>query len=196
MSYLSWAWAWGEFKKRFPASYYTIYENKDGLNYHHDGKTAWVKVGVTLVEGSGETHTELEHIEYLPVMDMRNASIPLASITSFHVNKAIQRALVKAIARHGLGLFIYAGEDYPEEEPVPVPAAKPKKPADEVTLTAEAKKLMDKIDPAIQKLTAKMTPEQKKAFASELKDLVGKVNYKTITDVESLKKLYDKYVKE
>lgn len=113
LSYLSWAWAWGELKKRYPASYYTIYENKDGLNYHTDGKTAWVKTGVTLVDSVNNFSLEL--IEYLPVMDYKNNSIPLERITSFDVNKAIQRSLTKAIARHGLGLYIYAGEDLPEE---------------------------------------------------------------------------------
>ncbi len=112
LSYLSWAWAWAELKKRHPHSYYTIYENKDGLFYHTDGKTAWVKTGVTLVDGE----TSLEHIEYLPVMDYRNKSIAIEDITSFDVNKAIQRSLTKAVARHGLGLYIYAGEDLPEEE--------------------------------------------------------------------------------
>lgn len=108
LDYLSWAWAWQELKTHFPDSEYKIYENKEELNYHHDNKTAWVKVGVT-VQG-------LEHIEYLPVMDFKNQSITLDKITSMNVNKAIQRALVKAIARHGLGLYIYAGEDLPEPE--------------------------------------------------------------------------------
>jgi hypothetical protein len=58
----------------------------------------------------------VEHIEYLPVMDFRNASIPAEKVTSFDVNKAIQRSLTKAVARHGLGLYVYAGEDLPEEE--------------------------------------------------------------------------------
>ena len=58
----------------------------------------------------------IEHIEYLPVMDFKNKSIPSDNITSFDVNKAIQRSLTKACARHGLGLYIYAGEDLPEEE--------------------------------------------------------------------------------
>lgn len=110
LSYLSWAWAWGELKKLHPTASYTIYENADGLFYHTDGKTAWVKTGVT-VDG-------LEHIEYLPVMDFRNKSIPVENITSTDVNKAIQRSLTKAVARHGLGLYIYAGEDLPEEEKV------------------------------------------------------------------------------
>ena len=65
-----------------------------------------MKTGVT-IEG-------LEHIEYLPVMDYRNVSIPLDKVTSMDVNKAIQRSLTKACARHGLGLYIYAGEDLPE----------------------------------------------------------------------------------
>lgn len=108
LSYLSWAWAWGELKKLHPTATYMIYENAAGLFYHTDGKTAWVKTGVT-VEG-------IEHIEYLPVMDFRNKSIPVENITSTDVNKAIQRSLTKAVARHGLGLYIYAGEDLPEEE--------------------------------------------------------------------------------
>ena len=65
---------------------------------------------------TGVTVNGIEHIEYLPVMDHRNKSIPLANVTSFDVNKAIQRSLTKAVARHGLGLYIYAGEDLPEPE--------------------------------------------------------------------------------
>lgn len=107
LTYLSWAWAWGEVKKLHPDATYTIYENKDGWNYFTDGTTCWVKTGVTI--------NGIEHIEYLPVMDYRNQSIRLEKVTSFDVNKAIQRSLTKAIARHGLGLYIYAGEDLPEE---------------------------------------------------------------------------------
>lgn len=108
LTYLSWAWAWAEIKKVDPKATYTIYENNVGWNYHSDGKTAWVKTGVT-VDG-------IEHIEYLPVMDYKNKSITINNITSFDVNKAIQRSLTKACARHGLGLYIYAGEDLPEAE--------------------------------------------------------------------------------
>jgi hypothetical protein len=119
LTYLSWAWAWGEVKKLHPDAVYTIYENKDGLFYHTDGKTCWVKTGVT-VNG-------IEHIEYLPVMDHRNNSIPLEKVTSFEVNKTIQRSLTKAVARHGLGLYIYAGEDLPEGEEKPKKEETPKK---------------------------------------------------------------------
>ena len=123
LTYLSWAWAWGELLKRYPDSTYTVYENAQGWNYHTDGKTCWVKTGVT-VEGK-------EYIEFLPVMDFKNRSIPAEAVTSFDVNKAIQRSLTKAVARHGLGLYIYAGEDLPEEEaakeePKPAPPSNAK----------------------------------------------------------------------
>ena len=120
LSYLSWAYAWAEAKKFDPSANYTIYENADGWNYFTDGRTCWVKTGVTI--------NGIEHIEYLPVMDFRNKSIPLDSVTSFEVNKAIQRSLTKAVARHGLGLYIYAGEDLPEESDgtVQKPTPKPK----------------------------------------------------------------------
>ena len=108
LTYLSWAWAWGELKKKHPTANYTIYEDSNGRFYHTDGKTAWVKTCVT-VEG-------IEHIEYLPVMDFRNKSIPVENMTSVDVNKTIQRSLTKAVARHGLGLYIYAGEDLPEDK--------------------------------------------------------------------------------
>ena len=107
LSYLSWPYAWAEIKKRYPDANYIIYENKDGWNYFTDGKTCWVKTGVTI--------NGIEHIEYLPVMDYKNKSIPANGVTSFDVNKAIQRSLTKAVARHGLGLYIYAGEDLPED---------------------------------------------------------------------------------
>ena len=128
LTYLSWAWAWGEVKKLHPDATYTVYENRDGLNYHHDGKTCWVKTGV-IVNG-------IEHIEYLPVMDHRNKSIALNAVTSFDVNKTIQRSLTKACARHGLGLYIYAGEDLPESDdpepaPQPEPVAAPKMASEE-----------------------------------------------------------------
>ncbi len=106
LSYLSWSYAWAEVKKKHPTANYKIYETLEGVNYFHDNKTAWVKTSVT-IEG-------VEHIDYLPVMNNKNRSILLNDITSFEINKTIQRSLTKAIARHGLGLYIYAGEDLPE----------------------------------------------------------------------------------
>ena len=108
LSYLSWPYAWAEMKKRFPAANYKVYETESGCIYFTDGKTCWVKTGVEIAG--------LEHIEYLPIMDYKNKSISLEHITSFDVNKSIQRSLTKALARHGLGLYLYAGEDFPEIE--------------------------------------------------------------------------------
>lgn len=107
LTYLSWAWAWQILKKNYPTATYKIYEDANGRFYHTDGRTAWVKTGVT-VEG-------IENIEYLPIMDCYKKSITVDKLTSFDVNTAIQRSLTKAVARHGLGLYIYAGEDLPEE---------------------------------------------------------------------------------
>ena len=111
LTYLSWAWAWGEVKKAYPDATFTVYERETQhgpVNYFTDGRTCWVKTGITI--------NGLEHIEMLPVMDFRNQSVPLERITSMDVVKSIQRSLTKAAARHGLGLYIYAGEDLPEDE--------------------------------------------------------------------------------
>lgn len=108
LNYLSWTYAWSEVKKIYPSATYKVYETPEGCIYHTDGRTCWVKTGVII--------ENLEHIEYLPIMDYKNKSILLENITSFDVNKAIQRSLTKALARHGLGLYIYAGEDLPEVE--------------------------------------------------------------------------------
>lgn len=108
LNYLSWAYAWSELKKIYPTANYKVYETENGCIYNTEGRMCWVKTGVT-IDG-------IEHIEYLPVMDYKNKSIPFENVTSFDVNKAIQRSLTKAAARHGLGLYVYAGEDLPEIE--------------------------------------------------------------------------------
>ena len=139
LTYLSWAWAWQMVKQNFPDATYTIYENKDGLLYHTDGKTAWVKTGVTI--------NGLEHIEYLPVMDFKNKSITIDQITSFEVNKAVQRSLTKACARHGLGLYIYAGEDLPDSDSKVAPAPKlSEKEQDDLALAIDEIKHCKSID--------------------------------------------------
>jgi len=106
--YLSWAHAWNLLKKHYPQAQRKIYECPEtGLNYFTDGKTAYVKVGVVV--------NDMEHIDMLPVMDHRNKSITIDKIDSFEVNKTIQRATVKAIAMHGLGLSLWTGEDVPAQ---------------------------------------------------------------------------------
>ena len=112
LSYLSWAHAWAYAKKLYPSLKRTVYETEDGMNYFTDGNTAWVKVGVD-IEGT-------EYIDYLPIMNTagRPRSIKLEQITSFDVNTSIQRSTVKALALHGLGLSVYAGEDLLDTAPV------------------------------------------------------------------------------
>lgn len=122
LSYLSWAAAWSEVKKRFPDAKYRIYEqlikieettesrtiSREVLRpWFDDGFTGWVKTGVII--------NNIEHIEDLPIMDFKNKSIEASKITSADANKSIQRSLTKACARHGLGLYIYEGEDLPLE---------------------------------------------------------------------------------
>ena len=161
LTYLSWAWAWGEIKKRYPDANYTIYENADGLNYHTDGRTCWVKTGVTVAG--------IEHIEYLPVMDHRNKSIPVNAVTSFDVNKAIQRSLTKACARHGLGLYIYAGEDLPEgDDAQPEPAQNP--PIQDPRMATQEQ---------IEYLTANATEEQCIAMMSKYGAGLERLTYAT-----------------
>ena len=112
LRYLSWAWAWDTIMSLYPASYRTVYENENKNIYFDDGRSAWVKVGFTVVDGDYKR----EELEYLPILDYKNKSIPLDKVTSQDVNTAIQRCATKAIARHGLGFYIYAGQDLPEED--------------------------------------------------------------------------------
>ena len=107
LSYLRWAWAWDQLLRQDSTASYTYTEPKT-----FGGDTLMVYCTVTAFGISRTAH--------LPVMDHRNKPIP--SPDAFAVNTAMQRALVKAIALHGLGLYIYAGEDLPlAETPEPVP---------------------------------------------------------------------------
>ena len=122
LSYLSWAAAWSEVKKLFPSATFKIYEELITINETTEGKTItkeierpWFDDGVTGWVKTGVTINDIEHIEELPIMDFRNKSIEAPKITSSDANKAIQRSLTKACARHGLGLYIYEGEDLPQE---------------------------------------------------------------------------------
>jgi hypothetical protein len=102
--YLSWAYAWAIVKDKYPDAQRKVYESEaTELNYFTDGRTGYVKVGVTVAG--------LEHIDYLPIMGHNNQSLNIDKIDSFAVNKTIQRSTVKAIALHGLGLSLWAGED-------------------------------------------------------------------------------------
>jgi hypothetical protein len=106
LSYLSWAWACDQLLQQDPMATWSYGEP--------------VKFGETLmvfctVNAFGKSMTA-----QLPVMDYRNKAIP--NPDAFAVNTAMQRCLAKAIALHGIGLYIYAGEDLPQDDPEPVDA--------------------------------------------------------------------------
>lgn len=106
LTYLSWAWAWAEFKKIYPSANYKV-DKFDGTFCTGNEKIGYmVRTEVT----AGEQTYEM----WLPVMDMRNNTILQPKMTE--VNKTIMRCLTKNLAMFGLGLYIYAGEDLPENE--------------------------------------------------------------------------------
>lgn len=122
LTYLSWAWAWAEVKKRYPAASYEIVKF-DGLPYVFDEKTGYMVYTTVTIEG-------ISHEMWLPVMDGNNRAMldhsyevqtkynkfTVQPATMFDINKAIMRCLTKNLAMFGLGLYIYAGEDLPEND--------------------------------------------------------------------------------
>ena len=104
-NYISWADAWDQLKILHPTANRKVYETDAGRPYFDDGKSCWVKVSVTIC---GD-----EEIEYYPILNHKNQSIAVGEVTSLDVSNAIQRGMTKAIARHGLGLYVYRGEDLP-----------------------------------------------------------------------------------
>ena len=129
LSYLSWAWAWAEVLKIDPAASWVAHEWADRPAMFLPDGSAMVKVSVTV---KGDTK-----LCVLPIMDNRNRAIQ--NPDAFAVNTAIMRCLAKAIAMHGLGLYIYAGEDLPEaekKEPNPEVLAQISACADVAALTA------------------------------------------------------------
>lgn len=179
LTYLSWSSAWSEVKKKYPDATYEIKPQviDEGGNtrfWHDDGKTGWVEVSVTI---GGLTHTEV-----LAIMDFKNKSIPAENITSVDANKSMKRCLVKACAMHGLGLYIYEGEDLPEE------ASKLIDLQDEVAELA--KKKCGLSDKAKDKSIELCKEAEKEANPDMSEDLItGKIsNINDATILETLKK--------
>lgn len=137
LKYLSWAWAWAEIKKQYPSAYYSIGKFGEGnVPYLYDEDLGYMVF--TRVNIDGE-----EHEMWLPVMDGANKAMlnhdytyevtkktwnnntrkydyttetkTCKKATMFDINKTLMRCLVKNLAMFGLGLYIYSGEDLPEE---------------------------------------------------------------------------------
>ena len=138
LKYLSWAWAWAEFKKTYPTAEYEV-RLFEGKPYIYDEKTGYMVFTEVWVG-------EIKHEMWLPVMDGKNKAMKaepytyktkygektVEAATMFDINKTIMRCLTKNLAMFGLGLYIYAGEDLPEGEEEEKPKSKvSKKPVSE-----------------------------------------------------------------
>lgn len=123
LKYLSWSWAWAEVKKVYPDANYEVIKQANGLPYVFDSVTGYMVNTKVTIDG-------VTHEMWLPVMDSHNEamlsqprtvktkynSFTVESCTMFDVNKTIMRCLVKNLAMFGLGLYIYSGEDLPDDE--------------------------------------------------------------------------------
>ena len=108
LTYLSWAWAWAEFCKVYPKATYKVVKDINN-NCIFGNKEIGYMVYTEVNNGDGITHEM-----WLPVMDFKNQA--MKTPTTFDINKTLMRCLTKNLAMFGLGLYIYAGEDLPEEE--------------------------------------------------------------------------------
>lgn len=120
LTYLSWAWAWTEVLKADPKANWEVKLFDGSPLMFIGGGTHMVWVTVTMFDKPMTC--------MLPVLDYRNKPIPTPN--SFDVNTSIMRCLTKAIAMHGLGLYIYSGEDLPPDAEAEEPKPAPKKAVD------------------------------------------------------------------
>jgi hypothetical protein len=197
LTYLSWAWAWAEALKADPAASFSV-QTFDNKAYMDVNGTAMVWVAVTLF---GKQLTCM-----LPVMDYRNKPIPAPD--AFAVNTAIMRCLTKGLALHGLGLYIYAGEDMPQESSdkpeaaVDTEPSKPKAidPTPQQKVAEIIQKAVDTVESGGSSELARM-----QAFAegmqmyvemSDTKDALVSYWKANQTQLDALKKDYDVLYKE
>ena len=180
LTYLSWMWAWIELKKRYPLSYFTVHETEDGMLVWKDPIGGHTKTSVTIVWEEEDGLKEHTVTEYLPVMDLRNNSVPYDNIDSMMVNKTIQRGLTKCIARLGLGAYIFVSEDNPEEDKMVAGLQ-----AEIASLAAKKAKLSDKAKEQV----AKLCKDAEREANPDLKDELISGNYMNIDDSAILDKL-------
>ena len=168
LTYLSWAWAFAEFKKVCPYATYEVKKFENGLPYVYDENTGYM-VFTSVTVG------DLTHEMWLPVLDGNNKAmkkepytvktkykeVTVQPATMFDVNKTIMRCLTKNLAMFGLGLYIYAGEDLPGEN------------LTDEEKRAEIKRLIEQTRTDTKKYLAAMGIHFKKEFAS-VDDMSGK----------------------
>lgn len=149
LTYLSWAWAWQEALKADPKASFKVHTfatvDCGASPVMNINGTGMVWVDVTL---NGTTRTG-----FLPVMDHRNK--PIIEPDAFQVNTALMRCLTKTLALFGLGLYIYAGEDLPENDPdvkpLPPPGVKQPEPKADANLELFAEKMKEMVTIATTK---------------------------------------------
>lgn len=180
LNYLSWMWAWAEMKKRYPLSYSTVHETEDGMLVWKDPKGCHVKTSVTLVWEEDDGFHEHTVTEYLPCMNFKNQSVDYDEVDSMLVNKTVQRSLTKCIARLGIGGYLFANEDLPEE------ASKLIEKKERIKeIVAKKVKLSDKAKAKV----ADLCKAAEKQANPELKDDLITGNYNNIEDAEVLANL-------
>lgn len=169
LTYLSWAWAWAEVKEKFPDATYEIEKFENSLPYVFDPNTGYMVWTKVTIQG-------ITHEMWLPVMDSKNKAMKnepyeyqtkagkkwVQAATMTDINKAIMRALTKNLAMHGLGLYIYAGEDVPTEEI-------------KYLIPAEAKSINDTLDEI-----AKLTDSPIESWARLALNAIGLTDTETI----------------
>lgn len=185
LTYLSWPWAWAEVKRRFEDASYTIWKDENNRPYILDPETGYMVYTTVTIGG-------VTHEMWLPVMDGANKAMrnsPYKYMTKYNgektceaatmmdINKTIMRCLVKNLAMFGLGLYIYAGEDLPEEEKQQnppkaekkeeKPAAKPAdKPAPPVRVVPDPPAVVE-IGNTVPSIPKKETPKAEKTPVQE-----------------------------
>ena len=117
LTYLSWAWAWAEALKADPAASYTVQTFQEHGQHGSCRTVPYMNINGTCMVWVTVTMFGKQATCQLPVMDFKNQAIEAPD--AFAVNTAIMRCMTKAVSLHGLGLYIYAGEDLPEEGDVP-----------------------------------------------------------------------------
>jgi hypothetical protein len=158
LSYLSWVWAIDTLLRHDPAASWE-YRWHDGLPFVRIGDTAMV---FCTVRAFG-----VERTMQLPVMDNRNRAI--ANPDSFSINTAMQRCLVKAIALHGLGLYIYSGEDLP-------PGQEPERPELSPEVIAALRKAAHIGLDDLRSVFRSLSKEQRKAAMPLIEELKANID--------------------
>lgn len=157
LAYLSWANAYREALKAYPNLDYSIIKDDNGKSYFGDDVVGYMVYTTITIESKTREM-------WLPVMDFRNKSILKPS--TMDINKAIMRCLVKNLAMFGLGTYIYAGEDLPEDNtPVELPTATNELVNKAIAWSIKSDKTKEEI---LKKLeNYKLTKEQETAISTK-----------------------------